>query len=743
MKKAVIILFLSSLFITSCRHDINIVKNGKSIYTVIIPVEATKSDSTAARYLTRYISEMSGADIPVFTDNTPPGNHEICIGNTNRGASLHDSLAPDAYHIMTNDRKVFIYGGSHKGTIYAVIDLLEGWGCRRFSPEEYYIPTVKTLSLSPVDRTGIPANDLRIINGVMTGDPEYADWLRISTIPEVFPPGYYVHTFERLLPKEEYFDPHPDYYAWLGNKFSHDQPCLSNPEVKDLIIEKLGREMQANPGGDLWSVSQNDNFTYCRCEKCLEVISEEGSPSGPVIRLVNDVAAAFPGKTITTLAYQFTRAAPALTKPSDNVMVMLCTIELNRSMPINNDSSSRSFVKDITDWGRISRNIYLWDYTINFNHCISPFPNLHVLQPNLQFFCENNVRKHFPQSNLQKGHEFAELKGKLLSALLWDPYVDLDSVKNDFLENYYGQAAAYIGAYIDRMEEELVRSEKILYIYEPPNNHSDGFLSEDNIRIYNELFDKAETAVAGQAELLNRVRIARLPLQYAIMEIGKNDMFGPRGWYDETADGFILRKDMYETLEEFNQVCARNNIRGMNEKNLTVETYYQASLRFIDVKVEGNLAFRKPVSVSPPAEVKYAGGDPKILTDGVQGAHDFNVHWLGWWGRDAVINLDLEQLCSPETIELGTLWDGRSWILHPASIDCLVSGDGLSYSLLGNIKVEGDQQDEELTRKFSFHNDRQDIRYVRFEIRGAGPLPHWHASEGEPSWFFVDEITVF
>ncbi|MCK5078839.1 MAG: DUF4838 domain-containing protein, partial [Bacteroidales bacterium] len=492
-----------------------------------------------------------------------------------------------------------------------------------------------------------------------------------------------------------------------------------------------------------WSVSQNDNFTYCRCSKCEAIIEEEGSPAGPIIRLVNDVAAAFPDKTIATLAYQFSRTAPLKTKPADNVLVRLCTIELNRSRPIQHDSLSQSFVQDITDWGEICNNIYLWDYTINFNHSVSPFPNLHVLQPNLQFFYENNVRMQFPQSNLQTGHEFVELKAKMLSGLMWDPYLNIDSLKTDFFDHYYQDAAPFMKAYADRMENVLISSGKILYIYDPPNNHSDGFLSVENVSVYNDLFDRAEAAVADLPEVLNRVQVSRLPLQYAIMEIGKNDMFGSRGWYDERDGRFIIRQDMKETLEAFYRVCSANNISTLNERSLTPETYYQSTLRFIDVKVEGNLAFRKPVIVSPPAAEKYAKGNPAILTDGVQGAHDFNVHWLGWWGEDAVITVDLEAMVKPEKIEIGTLWDGRSWILHPISVTCLVSKDDNTYFKLGTLEVSGDQQFEEVTRKFTFHLDIGEIQYVRFEITGAGSLPKWHASEGEPAWFFVDEITVF
>jgi len=556
--------------------------------------------------------------------------------------------------------------------------------------------------------------------------------------------GYYVHTFHRLISREEFFEEHPEYFAWLGNKYSFDQPCPSNSDVKEIIIDRLGAEMEKHPEFDIWSVSQNDNFTYCQCDECLAIIEEEGgSPAGPIIRLVNDVAAAYPEKIIATLAYQFSRSAPVKTKPADNVLVRLCTIELNRSRPIETDSLSLSFVKDIEDWGKICNNIYLWDYTINFNHSVSPFPNQHVLQPNLQFFYENNVRWQFPQSNLQIGHEFVELKARILSGLMWDPYLDVDSLKMDFFQQYYKEAAPFMKDYTDQMEEELIKSGKILYIYVPPNNHSDGYLSAKNVEAYIDIFDQAEKAVADDNKILNRVQLSRLPLQYAIMEIGKNDMFGQRGWYDDINGDFILRKDMKETLESFYRVCIDNNIPTINERSLSPETYYQSTLRFIDVKVDGNMAFRKPVSVSPPAAEKYAKGNPAILTDGVQGAHDFAVHWLGWWGEDAIITIDLEEAVNPEKIEIGTLWDGRSWILHPAIISCYVSANGESYTSLGTHQVKGDQQFEEVTRKYTFKAENKDIRYVKFEITGAGPLRKWHASEGEPSWFFVDEITVF
>lgn len=743
MKKHTTPFLLSLVLFSACDRSLQIVDQNGSPYSIVIPARASATDSTAARYLATAIMEMTGTLLPIVTDSQPKTEKEICIGTTNRTAPEAVPDHPDGFHIKTADYHIMITGGTGKGSIYGVIDLLETWGYRTFSPAESFIPQMEKLTIQPIDFWDEPANSLRIINGRMTSDPAFVDWLRISTIAEMSPPGYYVHTFERLVPRADYFEDHPEYYAWLGHKYSFDQLCPSNPEVRDLIIERLGEEMKKYPDFDTWSVSQNDNFTYCHCDICMTIIDEDESPAGPLIRLVNAVAATYPDKTISTLAYQFSRPAPKVTRPADNVMVMLCTIELNRSRPIENDSLSQSFVKDIEEWGQICQNIYLWDYTINFNHSISPFPNFHVFQPNLQFFYENQIRKQFPQSNLLEGLEMVELRARLLSALMWDPYINLDSVKTDFLEHFYGKASPAIAAYLELMEKELISSGKILYIYEPPNNHADGYLSTENVASYNRFFDEAERAESSDAVLLNRVQIARLPLQYAMMEIGKNDMFGPRGWYLEQDGRFILRKDMANTLEDFYRVCKKNKLVTLNERSLTPEIYYESTKRFIDVKVEGNLAFRKPVTVTPAPAAKYSGGDPMVLTNGVQGAHDFNVHWLGWWGEDAQITVDLEEVATPTTINIGTLWDGKSWILHPATVTCLVSEDGDHFRNIGTQKVRGDQQTEATTRKFAFACSGASIRYIRFEIKGAGPLPRWHASEGEPSWFFVDEITAF
>ena len=222
--------------------------------------------------------------------------------------------------------------------------------------------------------------------------------------------GMWVHTFDKLLPAEKLFDAHPEYYSFYGSKRQPAQLCLSNSEVYKLLVNNLREEMKKKPTAKFWSVSQNDNYGYCQCEQCKAIDSIEGSPAGSVIRFVNKVAAEFPDKVISTLAYQYSRSAPKITKPAKNVNIMFCSIECNRSKSIADDSTAASFRKDLEDWSRLTKNILVWDYVVQFANYISPFPNLKTLQPNLQYFSKHGVRNMFEQGSSSNWSDFGELK---------------------------------------------------------------------------------------------------------------------------------------------------------------------------------------------------------------------------------------------------------------------------------------------------------------------------------------------
>ena len=68
---------------------------------------------------------------------------------------------------------------------------------------------------------------------------------------------------------------------------------------------------------------------------------------------------------------------------------MLCSIEVRRDRPIETaeDTMSISFVKDVRDWGKIAGDIIVWDYVIQFNNLLSPFPKPSGIAAESKVFC--------------------------------------------------------------------------------------------------------------------------------------------------------------------------------------------------------------------------------------------------------------------------------------------------------------------------------------------------------------------
>ena len=463
-----------------------------------------------SQILRKYLTQITGAEFETL--NVVTVNPQIIFAKKDYGSSGF------GYRIC--DKDLFIEAGNEQAAVYAVYDFLERIiGCRYYTSEEEYVPKDANLTVCFEDYSFTPILEYRENYYRDYQNKEFAEKHKMAPAEKHEGWGFWCHSFETLVSPDEYFDTHPEYFSlYQGERVGKNaQLCLSNPEVFDILVKNLRKHMEKHPEAKYWSVSQNDNDAYCHCEKCMAMNEEDGSPMGSVLRFVNKVAKQFPDKTISTLAYWYTRKAPKVTRAENNVHIMLCNIEANRGMPIETDPRSAESKQELLDWKELCGNVFLWDYCIQFRNLVSPFPNLRVLGPNIRFFVENNVRSLFSQSNREIGGEFSALRGYLISKLMWDPYCDEKAVMQDFLNGYYKQAAPYIAQYIDIMHDALEASGGELNIFGGPLDCCKTYFTKELFRQYMELFDQAEYAVANDAEALFRVKTARMPVYYAAL----------------------------------------------------------------------------------------------------------------------------------------------------------------------------------------------------------------------------------
>jgi hypothetical protein len=716
---------------------------------IVIPVDATAADQRGAAVLRDYLARMVGAEIRVVDDDQPQTPYEVLLGRTGRLYELgievdFGALKTDGFRLMTTGTRLVIAGGSERGVEYGVYTLLEDYlGCRKYTPEVEYVPQLEQLELPEIDVTQIPVIEFREDFYLLAQDPAYQAWHKLDRHVEDW--GLWVHTFAPLLPPDEYFEAHPEYYSLIdGRRVPHGQLCLTNPEVLRLLIQNLRQEMASKPDALYWSVSQNDTFSNCQCDACQAVDDAAGSPSGSMLQFVNQIAAQFPDKIISTLAYQYTRAAPRNLRPADNVNIVLCSIECNRSRPISTDPASASFRRDVEAWAQICDNIVVWDYVIQFANLVSPFPNLRVLQPNIRYFVENNCVAMFQQGNREYGGEMAELRAYLIAKLLWNPAADVDALIDDFLQGYYGAAAPMIRAYIDGMHDALDASGAGLNIFGNPVAARSSYLTAELIASYNELFDRAEGAVAAEPELLMRVQHARLPLEYAMLEQAKQRATGEGGMFQRAADGtWGPQSEIIARLERFTSWCNRQGVTRVTEWHTTPDEYRSQYLQVLQRPPLEHLAHRCPIELSPPPSPKYPADGPATLTDGLRGANNHGYAWLGWEGTSMEGVVDLGEAREIRLITTAFLQSVGSWVLLPHKVDFAVSVDGREYVPVGSVRRQSDERRGGVfTESFSTELAPTAARFVKVKAESPEICPEWHQGAGGPCWIFADELIV-
>ncbi|MFC4870734.1 DUF4838 domain-containing protein [Negadavirga shengliensis] len=609
-------LLMTIFFISvSLAQELTLVKNRRSSYKIIIPENPDVQEIEAAKVLQDYLHRISGAYIPVKHDDAGTDPHEILIGNVNRpelAAVPKEKLGLDGLYIRSTGQKLLITGGPKKGTIYGVYTFLEKYlDCRKYSSTVDDIPKKKTIKINPIDDLDIPAFSFREVFYHDVYTPEYMDWHKLhshggrGTSPTEW--GYWVHTFHTLLDPMEYGESNPEYFSfydgkrhsglvpsWDGKSVQPEaQLCLSNPEVLEIVCENLKVAMDKKPEALYWSVSQNDNVNYCQCEHCAALDAQYAAYApeekmyathggqypalgmGSLLTFVNKVAERFPDKIISTLAYQYTRVPPKGIVPRKNVNIMLCSIESTRNEPI--ETGDLSFSSDLEGWGKLTDNILVWDYTIQFSHLLSPFPNLRTLQPNVQFLRKNRVSAVFEQGNIQSGGEFAELRAYLLAKLLWNPDVDIEKEMDGFLDAYYGKAARHVKQYINLLHDNNQGyTGRKLSIFGSPVKETDSYLTPELISEYNTIFDNAEKAVRKHPEQLDRVRSARLPVFYAMLEIMKdNQVSSPRPVGSLQNGKAKLTPETSQLLYDFIYHCLRTNVSRLSEWHTPPREYLE------------------------------------------------------------------------------------------------------------------------------------------------------------------------
>jgi hypothetical protein len=726
--------------------NINLVSGGSSNYVIILPDEATKNETKAAKVLQTYMQRICGASLHIIQEKAHQEQPGIFIGNTEHVNSLNtEKLTGESFFIATDKRDVFIRGGSGKGILYGVYTLLDNYfGCRKYADIPVSIQTSKNLQLPQglMDRQA-PAFLYRETYYPAAFDNEYLEWHKLHRFEDLW--GVWGHSFFKIIPPKTYFATHPEYYALVNGKRQASQLCLSNEGVFKQMTDYFRKAIADNPDALYWSIAPEDGGGFCTCDQCSKASTEEGGPQGPLIRFINRIATSFPEQQFTTLAYQYTAHPTLKTKPAKNVFIMLSSIDAYRQEPLSTIASAAAFRKDLEGWGAITDNIFLWDYTTQFTNYLAPFPDYTNEQPNLQYLAAHKVKGVFSQGSGDTYSDMAAYNSYLQARLLWNPDLSGEEVTNDFLNGYYGQAGPFIAQYLQALTKALHNTKTQLDIYGNPVNNYKNYLSPEAIDQYSALLDKAEKAVEGNNTLLTRVYNARLPLEYTVLQ--QSRFFGTEkfGYLVPEGNGFVVNPRWPERVKKFAAQCKIAGVKELSEGGANVDAYQQEWNDVFARKWISSQAFKAKVTLVNPWAEDYPAKKEQTLTDGLQGDKDFSINWLFIYGKDLVATIDMGAENTVRDVQMNFLQDARHYIFTPTEIVIETSADGVSFTPAGRQQPTPVSEEDynAAVRNFRFSLPAVKARYIRVTGRCLQQIPSWRdAGPGKKASICCDEVYV-
>ncbi len=503
-------------------------------YKIMIPVHPIPAEITAANELTKYLLAVTDIKYPVQTASQQiPDNKRILVGPSQIVKQLlpnvnFSKLTADEIIIKTVGNDLILAGGRPRGTLYAVYTFLEEQvGCRWWTSDESFIPNTKQLVLDKLDIRYAPQFIYReALYRDIIRHPQFASRLKCNGNAENIPPRFgghlsilgWCHTFGQLLPPEKYFTAHPEWYSELNGKhnteYKKTQLCLTNRSMRKELINNSLHWLEQHPAAGFISVTQNDNFNFCQCEKCKEFVKKHGNQSDLLLDCVNEVAAAiekkYPQVLVQTLAYQYTRTPPKTVRPRHNVVIELCSIECNFLKPLT-APVNRKFQSNLNKWSCIAPQLFIWNYVTNFTNFLLPHPNWDGLSADLLNFAKHKVIGVFEQGDAYSTvGDWVAMRAWVISHLLWNPHADFKVLMNEFLSGYYGSAAPSLKQYLQLLQTAAEKSDVALGCY----MGSVSWLAPRDIAAAWQLMNAAQDAIKDQppiyAQRLEKVKVSLL-----------------------------------------------------------------------------------------------------------------------------------------------------------------------------------------------------------------------------------------
>lgn len=515
MKSLAFLLVASLLFVAPVRAAV-IVQDGKPAAAIVVAPDAEQA-AKAASELQTFIKKISGAELPIVTEGqATDAKVRLLVGHTAAAKKLgvtipsgyDTSIREDAFEeeglvVITKGNDIVIAGneeGGYQGTMYAAYRFLNELGVRWYFPGDFgeVVPQSKTIDLPSLNITSKPDFAMRMIwiSGWVPITREeratYAEFaLRIGFNPES-KKGFYPLVGDgflgSLIHPNEFFEERPELYAMnkkgerhaykhrnpsVGYYDRHTMLCMSNPDVFTLSVKNLKEAFAGERKMNIVSdngvgISPPDGAPFCYCENCLAASQNFNYPkyvhermqSEEVFGFASRLGREFPDKWIATMAYALREAPPEGVEIVDNMSVTVAPISSCVLHTMDDPSCWRrlEYTNMLTHWRELTPHIMIYDYNPGMlTGMWLPERDVANMAVNAKIYRDLDIKGMKREG--RKAFMQTWISYYMCAKLLWDADADVEALKADFYNTFFGsEAGPHVQAWFDACEVQLATS---------------------------------------------------------------------------------------------------------------------------------------------------------------------------------------------------------------------------------------------------------------------------------------------
>jgi len=456
-------------------------------YTIILSKNPSKAEIYSAHLLKKEIKTHYNQELKILS-STPNSKYRIEIGKTesflkNRELQLlKKNLSKEGLIIFKNKETIYLFGGSQRGPYNAVVSFLESdLGIYKLTPKISILTKKSTAFRNRIENPAFEYRHLYYNNAYYSLFSEYNKLNPIHYNPlfndsmggniTMYQHCALTHTFNCIIPVSKYYSNHPEYFSSYKGQDPLNyigQLCLSNDTVYQLVKDYVINLQSTFPANQIFNFTPNDCPGTCECSRCYKTNMYEDSRAGTLIRFINrlskDLSNKFPNLKYTTLAYLETSQAPKFTTVDDKITVIVSTDTTSWNHSFTPIHKSKSFVSTLNSWMKITKSVWIWDYTTNFGDYFTLHPSIHAIFENLKFYYKVGIKGIILESHSETGFvEENPMRSFVYAHLLWNPNIEYKSLIKIFVDNYYGSAAPFINTYYNIIYSNPRKLEKFNY----------------------------------------------------------------------------------------------------------------------------------------------------------------------------------------------------------------------------------------------------------------------------------------